>query len=322
MKLSIIVPVYKVEPYLRKCVDSLLAQDLPNDRYEIILVDDGSPDKCPEICDQYAAVYKNISVIHRPNGGLSAARNSGIKVARGEYVQFVDSDDYLESNVLMGLLNIMEEDELDVLRFNYQNVNEHYEVFNPNKTSKPFVDFKDDVCDGLTFLTERLGFACYVWQFMIHRELLDGCWFEEGLFFEDTDWTPRVLHKAKRVNSTCQNVYFYVMRKGSITRSIDEEKKLKLMNDRLQLIDLLQKQKLLVSDERWFDGMIAQISLAIISTLGKDFFYLRRDYIHRLQLKGVFPLSHYHASRSSLRKILIVNISPLFLCLLLHLKNK
>ena len=80
-KLSIIVPIYKVEQYLRKCVDSLLTQDYSD--YEIILVDDGSPDACPQICDKYAAEHDNIRVIHRENGGLSAARNSGIKVANG-----------------------------------------------------------------------------------------------------------------------------------------------------------------------------------------------------------------------------------------------
>ena len=104
MKLSIVVPIYKVEPYLRKCVDSLLNQDLPTEDYEIILVDDGSPDCCGEICDEYASKYGNIRVIHRENGGLSAARNSGIEIAQGKYIQFVDSDDYLEPNVLKTLV--------------------------------------------------------------------------------------------------------------------------------------------------------------------------------------------------------------------------
>ena len=94
IKLSIIVPIYGVEQYLCKCVDSLLAQDLPASDYEIILVDDESPDACPQICDEYAKEHANIRVIHQTNAGLSAARNAGLKVAKGEYVCFVDSDDY------------------------------------------------------------------------------------------------------------------------------------------------------------------------------------------------------------------------------------
>ena len=137
LKLSIIVPIYNVEQYLGKCIDSLLNQDLPHKDYEIILVDDGSPDGCPAICDDYAKTHSNVRVIHRQNGGLSAARNSGIEVAQGRYVQFVDSDDYLEPNVLKTLVEKMEDDNLDILRFNYQNVNEQYEVFEPNKVSKP-----------------------------------------------------------------------------------------------------------------------------------------------------------------------------------------
>ena len=115
--LSIIVPIYNVAPYLHKCVDSLLAQDLPLSEYEIILVDDESPDTCPQICDEYAATYKNVRVVHRENGGLSAARNTGIAAARGEYLCLVDSDDYWEPNVLGGLMAQVERENLDVLRF-------------------------------------------------------------------------------------------------------------------------------------------------------------------------------------------------------------
>ena len=133
VKLSIIVPIFNVEQYLRKCVDSLLAQDLPSSEYEIILVDDESPDACPQICDDYAAAHENIRVVHRKNGGLSAARNSGIEVAQGENIMFVDSDDYIEPNVLKGLLSQVERDNLDVLRYRLQYVNPQYEVYNPYK---------------------------------------------------------------------------------------------------------------------------------------------------------------------------------------------
>lgn len=321
MKLSVIVPIYKVEQYLSKCVDSLLDQDLSPEEYEIILVDDGSPDQCGEICDNYAGHFANIKVVHRKNGGLSAARNSGIEVAKGKYVQFVDSDDYLEPNVLKILVRKMEFDNLDVLRFNYQNVNEQYEVFEPNKVSKPFVDYRDEICDGLTFLTEKLGYACYAVQFMIKRELLAGCAFKEGIYFEDMEWTPHLLLKSKRVTSTDLMTYNYLMRHGSIARSVDGEKKRKALDDRLALVDSMLEQKRTVDDGRWFDGVISQMAISIINSAAKDFFGERKHYLDALKKKKVFPLSTYHSTAFSKRKIWIANVSPYVLCLLLHLKK-
>ena len=212
MKLSIIVPIYNVAPYLRKCVDSLLAQDISD--YEIILVDDGSPDECPQICNQYAERYSNIKVIHQPNAGLSAARNTGIAAATGDYIMFVDSDDYLQPNVLGALMEQVRRDNLDVLRFNYQNVNEQYEVFLPFKDAKRDVDYSEDIVDGESFLNKRLGPACYAVLFIVRHELLQDCLFTPNIYFEDTDWTPRMLIKAKRVASTPLVVYNYLWRQG------------------------------------------------------------------------------------------------------------
>ena len=320
LKLSIIVPIYNVEKYLPQCVESLLFQDLPSEEYEIILIDDGSPDRCGAICDKYASDHPHIKVIHRPNGGLSAARNTGIEVAQGRYVQFVDSDDYLEPNVLKFLVNKMEQDQLDVLRFNYQNVNDRYEVFEPNKVSKPFVDYRDEVCDGLTFLNERLGYACYACQFMVRRELLQTIPFKEGVYFEDTEWTPRLLLRADRVASTTLMVYNYLMRIGSITKSTNEEKKKKLLNDELCLIDALKKQMAGVEDKRWFEGMIAQIALAIVGFVSKNFYANRKWYLRELLSKKIFPLSVYHSTPAARRKIQMANLSVGLLCLILHFR--
>lgn len=320
IKLSVIVPIYKVEQYLRKCIDSLLHQDLSQEEYEIILVDDGSPDNCGDICEEYAGRFAQVKVIHRENGGLSAARNSGIEVARGRFVQFVDSDDYLEPNVLKTLTEKMEADQLDILRFNYRNVNERYEVFEPNKVSKPFVDYRDEVCDGLTFLSERLGFGCYAWQFMIKRELLEDCTFKEGIYFEDTEWTPRVLLKAQRMTSIDLMVYNYLFREGSITQSVDEKKKRKVLDDKMRLIDSMMEQKSVVGNKQWFEGMISQIVLSILGYVCEYYYKERTAVCQALKSKKVFPLSTYHSTKSAQRKIQIANISPKLLCWLLHFR--
>lgn len=324
MFLSIIVPVYNVKAYLEICVASLLDQDLDRTDYEIILVDDGSTDGGDALCDELAAREPNIRVIHKENGGLSSARNAGIAVAGGDYIQFVDSDDYLMPGVLKGLREQIERQDLDILRYNYQNVNEAGEVFEPNKAFKPFVDYSTEVCDGVAFLTERLGFACYAWQFIIHSELLKngkGA-FTEGIYFEDVDWTPRILMKAQRAASTETMVYNYLFRTGSITRTPDLAKQKKKLTDRLYLIDALQKLKRQSGRPEWFDGMISQIALSIVTAAALSFYPERRTIIQTLRNKGVFPLSTFHATAGAAKKIHLTNLSPALMCLLLHLKNR
>ena len=323
MLLSIIVPVYNVKAYLRKCVGSLLDQDIEASDYEILLVDDGSTDDSGILCDELAAAHGNIRVIHQKNGGLSAARNTGIKAASGDYIQFVDSDDYLNPCVLKGLLEQILVQRLDVLRYNYQNVNEEGKVFEPNKVSRPFVNYSKEVCDGETFLTERLGYACYACQFIVKANLINdgGGFFTEGIYFEDIDWTPRILLKANRVASTSQVVYNYLFRTGSITRTLDYRKQKKKLEDRLSIIDSLQEQARRSNDPVWFRGMISQIAISIISAAGTDFYAERRAIIRTLRQKGVFPLSSFHATPAASRKIRIANISPALMCRLLHMKN-
>lgn len=319
VKLSIIVPIYGVEQYLRKCVDSLLNQDMDN--YEIILVDDGSPDACPQICDDYAAAHKNIRAVYRENGGLSAARNSGIEVAQGEYVMFVDSDDYIEPNVLKGLMEQVERDNLDVLRYRLQYVNPQYEVYNPYK-SDPFKgnDYSEEPTDGVSFLNSRMSTACYAWAFIIKRDLLDGCLFTPGIYFEDTDWTPRMLCKAKRVASTNTVVYNYLQREGSITNAVNRNKQKKVLDDKLRLIGALQKQSDILQaegkDNRWFARMIADNVVSIIGIIARDFYGERKAYLEELKQYGVYPL------QSREMKARLINISPRLLVELLHFKKR
>lgn len=322
MKLSIIVPIYNVANYLTKCICSLLEQDLSTADYEIILVDDGSTDACGEIADNFADKYDNIHVIHQKNAGLSAARNTGAKAASGTYIQFVDSDDYLEPNVLGILISKMENEELDVLRFNYQNVNEQYQVFNPYKNARSLEGYRDEVCDGLAFLTERLGYACYVWQFVLKKDLMEDCMFRPGIYLEDVEWTPRMLLKAGRVTSVDTIVYDYQIRSGSITQSVDVEKKRKLLDDKMLSIDFLKRQSEMVSDKRWFESMIANSCIYVLGFVAACFYSERQSYIKDLKKRNLFPLSTRCASKKTLRKIQLMNFSPVLYCWLCRVKNK
>lgn len=339
MKLSIIIPVYNVELYLRKCVESLLAQDYEG--YEIILVDDGSTDGSGAICDEYALKsqkskvksqeYPLIKVIHQKNMGLSAARNAGIAAAQGEYICFVDSDDYWEENVLGGLMAQVERDNLDVLRFTYQNVNEQYEVIYPNKDSKRDMDYRETVTDGETFLNERLGPACYTVMFILRRDLIisdetsnssNNVLFTEGIYFEDVDWTPRMLLRAKRVASTPTVVYNYLLRSGSITLPTDSVKRKKVLEDKINLIRGFKEQSRFVKDPKWFTWMTSFTAMGVLNMLTTMPPTERKTYIGILKAMDIFPLSTKREKILSHKiKIMLVNINPSIYCTLMRLRK-
>lgn len=327
IKLSFIVPVYNVEQYLRKCVDSLLAQDY--DDYEIILVEDGSTDNSAALCDEIAssslASFHHsiipIQVIHQPNGGLSVARNTGIAAAKGEYICFVDSDDYWQHNVLAGLMAQIERDNLDVLRFKYQHVNEDGEVFNPYKRDHRLEnDYSDVPTDGVSFLNSRMNTQCYAVMFILRWDLLDGCIFTPGIYFEDTDWTPRMLRKANRVASTDTIVYNYLVREGSISRAVDRAKQLKVLDDKIRLIATLQKQAIELKKSgrynRWYRDMISDTVVSVISMLSVEFYADKKAYLAKFKEMEIYPI----ASKSM--KARLINFSPTLAVELLHIKNK
>lgn len=319
MKLSIIIPVYNVEKYLAKCLDSILVGN--SFTGQVVCVNDGSTDGSAVILEEYAYKYPNVEIITQPNAGLSAARNAGIKAAKGDYVCFLDSDDYWESNVLVGLMKQIERDKLDVLRFKYQNVNEKYEVFNPNK-SNPYRndDYSEAVTDGVSFLNSRFGTACYAVMFIVKRELLDGCLFTEGMYFEDVDWTPRMLSRANRAASTDTIVYNYLVRKGSITKAVNREKQKKVLDDKMRLIQTLKQQAIDLKKSgkynRWYYNMIAAIVISVIAKVSGEFYDERDAYLEQLQELNVLPI------KAISLKAQLVNFSPRWAVELLRFRQR
>ena len=335
MKLTIIVPIYNVAPYLKKCVDSLLQQDFFD--YEIILVDDGSTDNSGIIADEIVrevmvratnrqspiANLPTLSVIHQENAGLSAARNTGVVKAQGDYIWFVDSDDYVEPNVLGVLMEQIERGELDVLRFRYQNVRENGEAFVPHEGMK--VDYNDYSCvptDGLSFLTNRVGIQCYAWQFIVRTSLCKTELFTHGIYFEDTEWTPRMLLRAKRVASSELVVYNYLWREGSITLSQnDVQKQRKQLHDKIDLLRKLNDWGNQVADRRWFDGMISGLMVNIVGIIASTFYAERKKYLQPIKAMQLLPLSTYHIAPRAQRKVKLINFSIDLAVMLMHLKR-
>ncbi len=205
--ISVIVPVYKVEEYLELCLDSIISQTYTN--LEIILVDDGSPDNCGKICDEYAEKDPRIKVIHQENGGLSAARNAGLDIATGDYIGFVDSDDYIESNyyeeLIKSIKNYNSEQAIcGVRKFEL----ESRAIFYGNKCLS-----KDDYLKEL--LKEDV--ASYTWNKLYKKELFDGIMFPVGELFEDIKTLHLLGEKTNYVSFTDKSFYNYRIRENSIT---------------------------------------------------------------------------------------------------------
>lgn len=212
-KISVIVPVYKVEPYLRRCLDSIVNQTYR--KLEIILVDDGSPDNCGMICDEYAAKDERVRVIHQKNAGLSAARNAGLRIASGDCLGFVDSDDWVELEMFETLLNGLQDIGADIA------VCGRYEEYKDHKV--PYCWPEVQVLDtehavGELLKNDRL--QNLVWDKLYRRELFEEIWFPEGKTFEDMAVMHWLFLRAKKVVCLPVVMYHYLHRAGSIVGDI------------------------------------------------------------------------------------------------------
>ena len=206
--ISVIVPVYKVEKYLRKCVDSILAQTFAD--FELFLVDDGSPDNCGAICDEYAEKDDRIIVIHKKNGGLSDARNVAIDRACGDYLTFIDSDDYVAENHLKTLYRALIETDSDIAIANITSAKD-------GVMNRDFYRPTDDVrtLNSQAEIFQTINRPC-AWAKLYKRFIFDGIRYPVGRLYEDAFVYHDVLALARRVVLTGENTYFYLIRSGSI----------------------------------------------------------------------------------------------------------
>jgi glycosyltransferase involved in cell wall biosynthesis len=209
-KLSIVVPVYMVEPYLKKCVQSLLNQTFTD--IEIILVDDGSPDKCGDICDEFARSDQRVRVIHKANGGLSSARNVGVGVAKGEYIGFVDSDDWVAKEMYEKLINAAEKADADIACCGIYHVKR-------GQTSVYYAFEHDQIFEHDEAVKKVLlnHFKSFAWNKIYKKKLFEGLRYPVGWYHEDLALTYLLYERAKRMVGIKDACYYYLRRSGSIT---------------------------------------------------------------------------------------------------------
>lgn len=235
MKFSIIVPVYNVEAYLSQCLESLQAQDFTD--FEVICVNDGSTDSSREVLSKWESEFPQIKVIDRENGGLSAARNTGLKAAQGEYVVFVDSDDWVEPTILSRLAEEANGEDITCFACRRTDNNTYDTLL--SEQSDGWSHYNRHALEH-----REVPFVC-VWQRCYRREFLmdNSLHFREGILHEDNEFTPRAFLRAKRIKVIPDVLYIYRVRLGSImtTRGLRSKESLILIGN--ELSKLFAKEK-------------------------------------------------------------------------------
>lgn len=212
--ISVIVPIYNVEKYLNRCIKSIVNQTFKN--LEIILVDDGSSDKSPEICDEWAKKDKRIKVFHKKNGGLSDARNVGLKAAFGKYIGFVDSDDWIADKMYEKLLQSINETHSQIAACSVEMI---WENTKKRKMLTPQINCVMEREEAQKALLEETILKQPVWYKLYEKSVLKDIWFEKGKLYEDDYWSYQVVHNAHKVSVIDYIGYFYMQHKDSIMGS-------------------------------------------------------------------------------------------------------
>lgn len=298
-KFSIIMPGYNVEDYIERAVNSVLNQSEKD--FELIIVNDGSTDKTKEICDSFKD--KKIKVIHKKNGGLSDARNEGVKKATGEYIIFIDSDDYWDKDLLKEISKSLDNNP-DIVRFQIRTIDENNISVDYNEES-----FENKTGEEAFKLITRYHFVENAWAYAIKRKyyLKEKFEFKEGTIHEDFGLTPLIIIKASKVNSINYIGYNYCIRSNSLMTNNDYEKVKKKVKDfyehYLYLLKEIEKTNV---DKTVFKSFIANsLILKICELNGKDY----KEYKNKLKKDKVIDNILSDTLGRKIKK-LIIKISP------------
>lgn len=336
IKLSFIIPLYNSAKWLEKCLYSVLNQDIPESEMEIICVNDGSPDNSANMAREIGKTHPCIIVLDQENQGPSGARNNGMRHATGKYLCFVDPDDFVEPNVYGKLVQQMEDENLDMLRFNHQCVNENYQPVDKPAFEKRF-NYSPKLMSGAEFIATRLDIACNIWRYMYRREIIteNEIWCFTGDYYDDTPWLPLVLLKAERMNICDTVVYDYMERSDSLVKTKNPKMMKRKSDGVILLLKYLEDERKSIIDGRlsidvkWEEGVIAWYKhieahsvVTLLTNIGTSLFSERHKYLQQLRELKIFPLSVESDTKKTIRKARIANIHPLLLIWLIRFVNK
>lgn len=266
--ISIIVPIYNVENYLDNCVSSIVHQTYKN--LEIILVDDGSPDNCPTMCDNWAKKDGRIKVIHKPNGGLSDARNAGLRIATGSLIGFVDSDDYIHENMFACLYNSLKANDCDI---SICGVEKFYENDETEPLTTSFVGTLSVDEAMLAIINEDI-IKQPVWNRLYKSETIKDIYFPINKCNEDVFWSYRALSRAKSISVFNTPLYFYRQRGESIMGNAFSLKRLDILEAKFERLQFIENNfpsvKPYASENLWF-SLIYLMQMCYKHISGDDF---------------------------------------------------
>ena len=274
-KLSIIVPVYKVGDYLVQSVDSILNQKYTN--IEVILVDDGSPDECPAICDKYKEIDDRIIVIHKKNGGLSSARNAGLKIATGEFIAFVDSDDWVDVDMYYELIRCAENNDLDMVTCGINYI--YSDKVIPSCNNTKVLTIFDGQEYPLLITSNENNIRIEVWNKIYSRELINEIYFKEGQIYEDIYFSRIISSKIKKFGFYDQPMYNYRVNRPGSTNSFFDERKFSYFEEYRTYIDDLRSRKIYLPADI-MEKHCAEMAVNIYVTIyfsSKNAQYLKRS---------------------------------------------
>ena len=321
MKISFILPIFNTGKYLSKCIDSVLSQNLAIEDYEILLVyDEGSTDNSLQIAREYVDKYPiTMRLISHSNRSIGESLNYAFPFAQGEYLQVIDTDDYLEPNTISTLLERLYMENLDILRFKFQNVNEEYHIIQFNKHPYQAMDFSDNVTNGFDFLINRMGYACYVPTMIFRRELL----LRPGndmltIAINDAEWLLRIVVQANRVSSVDTIIYNYLIRN---TSKMHSGREMFIVDETLKVFDAylpyLQSEA-----GGWYKEAMARGVIAMLSRLALQPYSVIKQYVERIRMYPIFPLPNTQKLFLGKMRVISINISPLLYCLMMKIRLK
>lgn len=313
---SVVVPIYKVEQFIEKCIKSIINQTYKS--IEIILVDDGSPDNCGKICDEYATKDERIKVIHKENGGLSDARNAGINIANGTYITFIDSDDYVDEKFIEILLQIIKRSNAKISMCGIK------KVYNNGRESEDIEIPDEKILTGKEMIL-RLGdypiSNIVAWNKLYNINLFEKIRYPKGKIHEDEFTTYKLLYECKKVAITNEKLYYYMQNEGSITNQ-------KFNKSRLDIIQALEERSEFFKNKKEKDLYLSTLNkyleiIIYIYNIGKE--DMQKNQLKDLQIryKRIYrELRNEHYILNKKRNKYMFYIMPNIYYFLSKIKNK
>lgn len=287
-KISVIIPIYKVENYLNRCIESVVRQSYQN--LEIILINDGSPDNCPKLCDEWKEKDSRILVVHKENGGLSDARNAGMAIMTGEYVFFIDSDDWIHKDTLKTLVQIQKKYDADIVECKALPTDKEVQDKGLDFEEIEITEFETK--SAMAALLRENPLKQTVWNKLYKRNMVEGIEFAVAKYHEDEFWTYQVFDRAKKILFINLNLYYYFQRSDSIMGQAFSMKRVDAIEGRYNRLKLIKEKypELLTEAKENLAFLIiyyGQQALKTLNNENRNYFSSVEKYINGLAISRV-----------------------------------